>query len=442
MSTNRPPADRGSAARAGAQLERVTATHVAWAIALAGLGLRLVMAWQWNRYSPRGVARLGGDALGYDQLARDLLSGYGFTWPGRVPLYPLWVAGLHAVFGSDYEAFYYAQAVVSLAVVPLTFALGRRVGGDAVGLVAAALAAVSYVLIRHAAVLQSEVLFTPVVLAATIALHDLLEAPSARRGALTGMWIGVANLVRPTLVLFPLAAAALLLLCTGARRGLRLALLCIGTTLLVQAPWMAHNARLGRPVLTLATSNGILWQGSPEYYHLTHDEGYSYMRVWNDVLYSHADSAPDPGSVAGEEYWRARALRSIAREPLTYARYAAEKTVTYWIGDHNADWADSFTFDARALLRWGFPRREVVAMVAARSIVPLLALASLLLVWRRWRRLVAPLAVIVYCTLLHAATHAEARLSEPLQPLLLVLIAMGGVELGRRTAVGAERRVD
>ena len=415
-------------------LERLTAVRLAWAITGGGLAVRLVMAWHWNRSSPHGTARLRGDALGYDQLALDLLAGYGFTWPGRVPLYPLWVAALHALFGANYDAFYYAQAVLSVAVVPLTFALGRRVGGDLVGLLAAGLSALSYILVRHASVLQSEVLFTPLVLATTIALWDLLDEPSPRRAALTGLWIGLANLVRPTLVFFPLVAAALLGLRAGSARRWRLAALCVSATLLVQAPWMAHNARLGRPVLTLATSNGILWQGSPEYYRLTHDRGYDYMRVWNEVLYSHADSAPDPGSVEGERYWRARAMRSILREPLTYLRYAVEKAVTYWVGDHNADWADSFTFDARGMLHWGIPPREVAAMVAARSVVPLLALLSLLLVRRSWRRLLVPLALLVYCTLLHAATHAEARLSEPLQPLLFVLIAMGGVELARRTA--------
>jgi hypothetical protein len=46
-------------------------------------------------------------------------------------------------------------------------------------------------------------------------------------------------------------------------------------------------------------------------------------------------------------------------------------------------------------------------------------------------------AVLAYCTLLHAATHAEARLSDPLQPLLLILIAGAGVRLVYPGAVQA-----
>jgi len=32
-------------------------------------------------------------------------------------------------------------------------------------------------------------------------------------------------------------------------------------------------------------------------------------------------------------------------------------------------------------------------------------------------------SILAYCTLLHAVTHAEERLSEPLHPLLLVIVA-------------------
>src|SRR5215218_8651173 len=59
-----------------------------------GLALRLVMVHVASEQRPDGLARLGGDESGYDGLARDILAGYGFTWPGRVPLYPLWLAGL------------------------------------------------------------------------------------------------------------------------------------------------------------------------------------------------------------------------------------------------------------------------------------------------------------------------------------------------------------
>jgi hypothetical protein len=52
---------------------------------------------------------------------------------------------------------------------------------------------------------------------------------------------------------------------------------------------------------------------------------------------------------------------------------------------------------------------------------PVLSLACLLL-WPDLRQRVPGIvSVLAYCTLLHALTHAEVRLSEPLHPLLVVV---------------------
>jgi 4-amino-4-deoxy-L-arabinose transferase-like glycosyltransferase len=412
-----------------------------WLLSAFGLALRLVMVHVASGSRPNGLARLGGDELGYDGLARDILAGYGFTWPGRVPLYPLWLAGLRLLFGPSYVAIILAQALVSSAVVPLTFALGRRVAGPNAGLIAAALASVSFVLVRQPTALLSEVLFTPLVLIVTLTLWRALEQPSPGRAAHAGAWLGVTNLVRPTLVLFPAVAFALFVRRLGWRRGSVSGIACAAATLLVEAPWMAHNARLGRPVLALATSNGILWQGSPEYYRLTHDRGFSYLRVWQEVLYAPGDDAPDPGTVEGERYWRTRALGSITREPMTYLRYAAEKSVTYWVGDGNADWGDSYLFDYHAVRRSGFTRAQTVSLLTSRILLPAGALLALAILWRQRRVPASIVALLVYCTALHAATHAEARLSEPLQPLLFALLAGAAIESGQLARRGAANSV-
>lgn len=69
-------------------------------------------------------------------------------------------------------------------------------------------------------------------------------------------------------------------------------------------------------------------------------------------------------------------------------------------------------------------------MVIIARAVPIVALAAAVVLRHRWRHLLPLYAILVYTTLLHAATHAEARLSEPFQPLLLVLIA--GALVARR----------
>src|SRR5439155_26936224 len=114
-----------------------------------------------------------------------------------------------------------------------------------------------------------------------------------------------------------------------ARRALRHALPYALGAALVVTPWIARNYVRYHAVFPLALSNALLWQGSPEYYHLVRDRGYSYMQVWTDVLYAPASSVPDPSSLDGERYLTARAVRSIAPEPLGYLRYPADEPATY-----------------------------------------------------------------------------------------------------------------
>jgi 4-amino-4-deoxy-L-arabinose transferase-like glycosyltransferase len=414
-------------------------TLLAVAIVLLGLGLRICAAREVNRAQPDTRARLSADEPGYDNLARGLLNGEGLTWPGRVPLYPAWLAGLHTVTGYSYGKAIYIQAFVGALAVWLTFVLGRDRFGAAAGLLAALGTAVHAPLIRESTRFLSEILFTPAVILVAIALCRALDAPSLRRFAWAGVWVGLANLIRPTLVGFPLFAALLIVTMDRSRPALRNAAGLVAASALVVTPWVARNYVKYDAVYPLATSNAILWQGSPEYFHLLRDQHYTYLEVWNQVIYGPAGEGHDPGSIAGDRYWTRRALRSIAAEPLLYLRFCAEKAVTYWIGDPAADWNDTHVFNYRALRHVGHSRWSAVQHLAWRAF-PLIAFAVLPLLGRERRRLTGMVMVLAYCTVLHAMTHAEVRLSEPLHPFLLVITAGLIVRIGASDAGRLEHR--
>lgn len=392
-----------------------------WLIVLLGLALRLAAARSFNSWNPDSAKILVGDEPGYDNTALELLAGQGYTWPGRVPLYPALLAALHWITGGSYHGIRYWQAVIGTAVVPLTYLLGRLAFGRAVGLVAAFLAATSYVLCYQPLHILSEVLFTPIMLAGAVALWRAFEVPSGGRFAWTGALLGVSALVRPTLLFAPAFLVLPIWLAIGPRWAVRGGLACMTGAALAIAPWMVRNYERYHAIFPLATSNAILWQGSPEYYHLIHDEGYTYLRVWTEIIYGPGWRTHDPTSVEGDKWWTRRALRSIASEPGTYLRYAGEKAVTYWVGDPAADWAGGPVLSYAAARRVGFQPVFAVLIIVARAL-PIVALVAVFVLRREWRRLLPIYGILVYVTLLHAATHAESRLSEPFQPLLLVLI--------------------
>ena len=395
-----------------------------WALLMLllwGLGLRLNAAWLFNLGHPNGPSRLIGDEPGYNNLALGLLHWHRFDWEGRVPFYPAWLALVHWVTGESYQAVPYAQAILSVATIALTALLTRRLFGRAAALLAAFAAAGCYVLVWQPVHFLSEVLYTPALLLAVLTLHRALERPSPRSFAGAGAVLALANYVRPTLVFFPLVAWVAVAL-RGTTRPTRIGLVYAVAALAVMSPWLIRNYLRVHAWFPLTYSNAILWQGSPEYYHLVRDSGYTYIRVWKEKIYPPNWREHDPMSVQGDRYWTDRALRSIRGEPLTYLRYAAEKTLTYWIGDPEADWGGRHVFSYAGLVAHGFRRRYAIQLIIWRAAI-FVAVASMWVLRRRWRELLAIYAVMAYCTLLHGATHAEARLSEPLLPLLVVLIA-------------------
>ncbi|HEU5154164.1 MAG TPA: glycosyltransferase family 39 protein [Gemmatimonadales bacterium] len=405
-----------------------------WSVALVvllGLFLRLYAAWLVNQHQPDSPARLIGDEPGYNNTALELLRGEGFTWLGRVPLYPAWLASVHWLTGTSYHALRYAQAFLGATTVLLTYLLGRRVFGHTVGLLTALLTAGSYVLIQQSIHLLSEVLFTPVVMLTALALWNGFQAPSKRAFALAGVCIGLSDLIRPTLLMLPVFLVFPLAMAMGWRHALRWGSVVVIATLIVIGPWLIHLRLRYHAWIPLATSNAILWQGSPEYYRLLHDQGYTYMRIWSEVIYGPGWQQHDPTSVEGDRWWTARAIRSIKADPLTYLKFATEKAGTYWVGDPNADWNNERVFSYRALLRAGFSRPAANAVMIGR-LMPVLALVAIFALWRERRRLLPIYAILLYCTLLHAATHAEVRLSEPFHPLLWMLVTGAAVSWWNR----------
>jgi 4-amino-4-deoxy-L-arabinose transferase-like glycosyltransferase len=424
-------------------ISRPTPAIVEWMLAgcvLLGLFLRLLAAARWNAGHPDSVLRLHGDEPGYDDMARDIVNGFGITWPGRTPLYPYWLAAMRVLGRGSYDFIVYAQAVAATIVVPLTFLLARRLFGAGVALVAAFLVATNWVLIHQVVLLQTEVLYTPMILLVALALQEALSVdPVSREGAkrflFLGALIGASDLLRPTLALFPAFVVLAVLVRTRARRAIANALLCAAGAALVVAPWAVHNWYRYHVFLPLSTNNAVLWLGSPEYYHLTHDAGYSYMDVWRKVIFDQHDAMPDPGGIEGNRAWNTRARRSILAEPLVYARFSAEKAVTFWVGDPLADWDGTFIMNPGVFREWGASWSVTFQNLVARALI-FPALLALVVLRRRWRELLPITSLLLYCTLLHAATAAVARLSDPLQPLLWIVIVGALAQLAERWRAG------
>jgi hypothetical protein len=175
--------------------------------------LALHQPWDEDTYRSRN---LQGDAVEYDRIAGNLSAGHGFSRESappyspdalRTPLYPGFVAGLHRLAGPSF--LYPALAQILLALV--TVVLLTRWCARELGATAAAAAGLLFALdIDYAhlnATLWSETLYLAFLVPALLAWTEILSRPVPGKGAMAGLWFGLASLTRPAAVLLAPVAA-------------------------------------------------------------------------------------------------------------------------------------------------------------------------------------------------------------------------------------------
>ena len=233
------------------------------AIVAGGLGVRLLYVLALTPH-----LRGHGDSEYYHRLANLLADGHGFVEPGtgaatalHPPLFPL-VLSLGSVLGLDgYRAHRVIVVLVGTAAIAAVGLLGRRLGGERAGLVAAGLAASSPVLVSADGAVMSESLLGLLVALCAIAAYRLVDAPSLPRSAVLGALIALAALTRGEAVLLLLLLALPVALRLRGRRGAILAVAVLACAV-VLAPWTVRTeTTFERPVF-LSTNEGGLIAGA------------------------------------------------------------------------------------------------------------------------------------------------------------------------------------
>ena len=238
------------------------------AICAVALGIRVGYVLGW-----RDVSSVGGDAGYYHDGANLLADGHGFVHPDawrhdvRIPGAdhpPAYIVALAvpSLLGFDsIRAHMITSCLIGTATVALIGLLGRRIGGDKVGLLAAVIAAGYPNLWLFDGSLMSETLATFFAVLVSLAAYRVWDRPTWRRWAALGAAIGLAALTRSEsvlllgLLLVPLAAWARGL--AGWRERVTRAGVAVVAAAAVMAPWVGANlVRFDHPV-TLSSQAGL-----------------------------------------------------------------------------------------------------------------------------------------------------------------------------------------
>lgn len=401
-----------------------------------------------------------GDASAYHLLAEHLAHGGGYIRPfDNVLLHlqrptaeypPLFAAmlsvparlGAHSV-----EQQRIFSAFVGTTTVVLVGLLGRRVGSGAVGLVAAALAAVYPMLFLTEATLMAESLYVALAAAILLAAYRAYDEPRPARFALLGLAIGLATLTRAEGILLGIVITiplgVFLRPLTSRARISRIAI-ALGIAMAVVAPWTIRNAVKFHAFVPVSNNVATLIDGA------NCDATYHGPQIglWRETFSSQSGSSPSGGAapalpqaqacfggfdIADPHFDEAAASNTDTHAGLGYARHhagslpkvAAVRVLRTW-----GLYAPNQQIDFESLE--GRPRswqRRGTYMYWV--LLPFTIAGAFTL--RRRRRLLWPLAATALTvTIVSASTYGQQRFRIAAEPALLVLAAVAIVSIARQ----------
>ncbi len=405
-------------------------------IALGALAIRWLYAYDIRDYLVQG------DAMTFHLVGQGLADGKGFVEhvpPGGPTaehppgLFVLW-AFVDKLGANGYLAHRMVLGALGTGTVVLLGLLGRRIGGDRLGLVAAALAAVYPMLWTADGSLMSEPLYGLFIVSVLLAAMWVHERPSWRRAAALGALISLAALTRGeglsliVLLAIPVAIASRP---TWAGRAWLWGA-ALAACIVVLAPWTIFNAtRFDTPVLISTNSNGLFVGANcrETYYG-------DLIGAWRFQCYTPRRPREDEAEYfarqrhIGIEY----ALHHTGRWPAVVAARLGRLL-------------DVYRFDQSVFFNSaeGRPAQWASRAIRAYWVVGVLALIGIVLLWRRRQRfaLLVLGAPIVMVVLVAVVTYGGTRFRYGAEPSLVVLAAVtllaAGEWIARRVAARRAR---
>jgi 4-amino-4-deoxy-L-arabinose transferase-like glycosyltransferase len=393
-----------------------------WSIAVLALGVRLAVAVVAGGFDQPQVYE-------YDDIARALLEGRGFTYPHlgityysyAPPLYAWICAGVYLLTGGSTSAVLLVQMLVAAAHTVLVAALAGRLAGRPAGIASGLFMALHPGLIVYSSLklhpLVFDAFFFTLVFWQFLRLRD---EPTLQRSIIAGLITGLGMLSRATIAIF-LPLGCLWLLATSARQDWPKLLgrcIVIGVcAAAVVAPWAVRNTLVHRQFVPFVTTDGeVLWRGNNP-----SATGHSYIDADHLVLdalpaEAQAELRSLPNEVEQSRWFRRRAVAFIEADPAAFVRLTLRKFFHFW-------WFAPQT-GVRYPVLW--LRGYQIYYVLALSLAVLGAWAIVRRGSSRERRELALLILfLISLSALQSLYYVEGRHRWAVEPLLLTLAGGG-----------------
>ncbi len=345
----------------------------------------------------------------YGAWAHNILSGKGLVdhlgvpSAHRMPLYPLFLAGIYALFGQEASWVWLLQCVLGALTAGLVYALAENFLASRWALLAGLLAVAYPPFLRGCGFILTETLFTFLWVGALCAVGPGLCSLTARRAVLAGVLFGLATLTRPLAFWFPFGLVGLqmcrYLLGRSWPKKTVLALL-LGFSLTL-APWALRNwVSLGSPIVTSTEAGWSLWLGlHPDRQGMGYNNYEGFAKVFAKLGVDYKDIRFTPKE---NQMLLRQSVKEIGEDPGRFLRLAVLKT-GWFFNPFDGD-------DYRLGTAYNLPAGLLITFAALGLVLTL-----------KCREFVLLRYTTFYFIFFAAVVYGMPRLRIPLEPLLLVL---------------------
>jgi 4-amino-4-deoxy-L-arabinose transferase-like glycosyltransferase len=216
-------------------------------------------------FGPTALPSPRADDQAYDKIAYRLVTEHQYTDTVYPHGYPWFLALNYALFGRSWFIARLVQAGLGAATCLLIYRLGSKVFSERVGLVAGVLLAVYPGHVFFSWRLTAELLYILLLIGSLLLALSVVETPRPLRSFLLGALVGVDQLVKANLFLFPAMLVvwfAFSARASGKRRVLCLAALIAGLAMTMLIEPMANFLAESRASALSRNAGLTLWVGN------------------------------------------------------------------------------------------------------------------------------------------------------------------------------------
>jgi len=211
---------------------------------------------------------MGGDAIEYDLIAREICKGGNYTDIYRPPGTSFLLSIIYYLFGVKYAIVRTIFSLLGAATCIIVYFIGKKIFNETVGMVSAALLAVYPNHFYYSMHLLSETPWAFFMSLAVLSAILLQEKEALIFSVLFGLFIGVCSYIRPISIIYIPITALLCSMYYFPINRKRFLLFCFAPfmfTLLIILPWTIRNYKLTNHFILISANGGTtFWYATNE----------------------------------------------------------------------------------------------------------------------------------------------------------------------------------